>query len=67
MPRITDDALRQVQDALEMYEAEVRASAIAEASKKIYTLYPRMFVRWLDYDYEPGITLRRMRDREMKS
>ena len=53
MPRITDDALRQVQDALRQYEAEVRASDLTDITKHTYTTHARRFVRWLDHGYTP--------------
>ena len=58
MPRITDDALRQVKDALRQYEAEVRASDLTDTTKHTYTTHARRFVSWLDHGYTPpGIGL----------
>ena len=58
MPKISDDALRQVQEAFGRYENEVNAEALAASSKKTYILHAWHFVRWLDDDFEPGGTLR---------
>ena len=58
MPRITDDALRQVQDALRQYEAEIQATNLTFTTKHHYTLHAINFVRWLDHDFEPGINVR---------
>ena len=54
MPKITSQALRQVQDALGQYEIRVEASSLARNSKVTYLLHARNFVRWLDDDFEPG-------------
>ena len=57
MPKINDDALRQVQAALDRYGAEVNESLLARTTKDTYLLHARNFVRWLDDDFEPGATL----------
>ena len=57
MPQINVDALRQVQEALDRYEAEVNESLLARTTKDTYLTHARNFVRWLDDDFEPGGTL----------
>ena len=57
MPKINQDALRQVQEALDRYEKEVDATSLAPLSKKTYILHAWHFVRWLKDDFEPGATL----------
>lgn len=58
MPKISNDALRQVQEALDRYEEEVNGSSLARNTKATYLLHANNFVRWLDDDFEPGGTLR---------
>ena len=58
MPKISNDALRQVQEALDRYEEEVNGTTLASTSKATYILHSHHFVRWLDDDFEPGGTLR---------
>ena len=58
MPKINNDALRQVQAALDRYQEEVKATDCTESTKKTYILHARNFVRWLDDDFEPGVNLR---------
>ncbi len=59
MPKINQDALRQVQEALDRYEKEVNATSLARSSKSTYILHAWHFVRWLNDDFEPGANLRR--------
>lgn len=58
MPKISRDALRQVQDALEQYEDEVDDSLLKRSTKHTYILHAQNFVRWLDDDFEPGTMVR---------
>ena len=55
MPKINNDALRQVQEALDRYEKEVNAKPLAPSSRKTYILHAWHFVRWLNDDFEPGV------------
>ncbi len=54
MAKISPEALREVQRALEEYEAEVQATNLTEDSKKTYLGHTRHFVRWLNDDFSPG-------------
>jgi hypothetical protein len=54
MPKVSRQALREVQRALEEYEAEVKATNLAEDSKQTYLGHTRHFVRWLNDDFTPG-------------
>ena len=55
MPKVSYDALQQVEAALGQYEAEVHAANLKWSTKKTYTLHAGNFVRWLKDDFEPGI------------
>ena len=57
MPRITDDALRQVKDSLRQYEDAIEASNLTPTTKKTYITHARRFVSWLDHGYTPGMGL----------
>ena len=54
MAKISQDALRQVQAALENYITELKASKLTQSSKDTYLLHAEQFVRWLDDDFVPG-------------
>ncbi|MDE2765163.1 MAG: hypothetical protein OXI25_01860 [Chloroflexota bacterium] len=54
MAKISQDALRQVQAALENYRVEVNSKKLTSKTKKTYLLYVQFFVRWLDDDFVPG-------------
>jgi hypothetical protein len=54
MPKVSLEALREVQQALERYEAEVEATNLTEDSKQTYLGHTRHFVRWLNDDFIPG-------------
>ena len=58
MPKIKNDALLQVQGALDRYEKEVEATNCTPKTKETYILHAQHFVRWLDDDFEPGAKLR---------
>ena len=58
MPKISKDALKQVQAALDQYEKEVDASSLTRSTKNTYFLHAWHFVRWLDDDFVPGAKLR---------
>ncbi len=59
MPKISQDALREVQDALERYREVVEASDMTLATKRTYLLHSHNFVRWLADNFTPGINARR--------
>ena len=54
MPRISKSALKEVQGALEEYRQEVEDTNLAQRTKDTYLRHADTFVRWLDYDFEPG-------------
>ena len=54
MAQISQDALSQVQAALENYIVEVNASNLAPDTKKTYLQHTEAFVRWLDDSFVPG-------------
>ena len=54
MAKISQDALKQVQAALENYLVEVEASKLKMSTKATYSRHAKTFVRWLDDDFEPG-------------
>lgn len=58
MPHVPNDALRQVQEALERYEKVVEDSCLKRSTRDTYIVHARNFVRWLDDDFEPGGTLK---------
>jgi hypothetical protein len=51
---ISDDALKEVKGALEIYYARVAGTDLSEASKSFYIDFADCFVRWLEGDFEPG-------------
>lgn len=57
MPKISREALREVEEALRRWELEVKASGVRAKTAKTYILHPTNFVRWLKDDFEPGGTL----------
>ncbi len=54
MQRISRPCLKQVRDALEMYEEEVEATELMPSTKQTYLQHAKNFVRWLEDDFEPG-------------
>ena len=54
MPRIDEDAYRQVQKALERYALEVQDSNLTLKTQHTYIHHASTFVRWLNYDFTPG-------------
>jgi hypothetical protein len=53
-PRISLQALTEVQKELQAYCAVVLASGLSEVSKGIYIDFADKFVRWLQRDFTPG-------------
>lgn len=51
---ISEDALREVEDALHEYEKEVQSSGMTDSTKRTYLLHTRNFVRWLQGEFAPG-------------
>jgi hypothetical protein len=54
MPKVSREALREVEQALKQWEAEVKATKLTAPTKKTYLGHPRHFVRWLNDDFTPG-------------
>jgi len=52
--KISPEALREVQDALDRYTAEVKGTNLAEWTKKTYLDHALQFVRWLKDEFTPG-------------
>lgn len=61
MAKISRIALDEVTDALDRYIAEVQDADLAPNTKRTSILNARQFVRWLNDDFEPGGTTRRIR------
>ena len=52
--KIRSSTLREVQQALERYEREVKDSRLSPKAKWTYIRHASTFVRWLDDDFTPG-------------
>ena len=52
--RISDECLREIQDALERYLTELEASPLKLSTKSSRYQGARRFVRWLSNRYRPG-------------
>ena len=59
MPRISDRALREVREALKAFRVAVEEAGYRPASAWTHTRHAEVFVRWLEYEWEPGAQLRR--------
>jgi len=57
MAKIGQQALKEVNIALEHYETEVKRSKLRPVSKRSYLIHARQFVRWIEDDFAPGGTL----------
>ena len=53
--KVDSETLAKVRRAFEDYKDEVDAAPLSDRSKHTYTLYPDMFIRWLEDDFEPGV------------
>jgi hypothetical protein len=54
MPKVSADAMREVEAALKQYDAEVHASGLQPKTVRTYVLHATNFVRWLKDDFVPG-------------
>jgi len=54
VPKISTQALREVEAAMKKYLDEVIAADLADSTKDTYTTHSRNFVRWLTDDFTPG-------------
>lgn len=53
--KVSQSALREVQEALKDYEREVQDSPnLGSETKRTYLRHAKTFVRWLDDDFAPG-------------
>ena len=52
MAKISNEALKQMQEALERYTREVEATGLARSTKHTYLIHVERFVRWLHDDLE---------------
>lgn len=58
MAKISEDALKRVENALERNRIEVNDTNLTDRSKRTYINYAERFVRLLDDDFEPGIKVK---------
>lgn len=52
--KVSFEALREVERALEAYKEEVSRAGLAEKTVWTYTRHAETFVRWLKDDFTPG-------------
>ena len=57
MARVSDRALMEIKEELEAFKVAVRAAGYTADSAWTYIYHAEAFVRWLDYDFEPGAQL----------
>jgi len=53
--RISSQALKEVEAALEQYHRDVAQAGLAQTTAKTYLTHADDFVRWLKDDFVPGI------------
>jgi len=58
MPKISAQALKEVQQALEQYKKEILAVGYAQNTEKTRISQSDAFVRWLNDEFTPGSGLR---------
>ena len=61
MAKISQQALQQIEQALEQYVEEVKEAGLALNTETTYLLHSNNFVRWLKDDFSPGDRLKRHR------
>ena len=61
MSKVSRDCLVQILSAIELYKNEVNSTPMKVSSKNTYILHADHFVRWLQDDFEPGVTLKNRR------
>jgi hypothetical protein len=54
MPKVSRDALREIELAFKQYEAGVAVTKLMPPTKKTYLGHSRHFVRWLKDEFTPG-------------
>ena len=52
--KVSTQALREIEAALEEYKNEVNGTNLAQSSKETYLDHADAFVRWLKGEFEPG-------------
>ncbi len=52
--RMSSEALKEVEAALEQYKIGVNSTNMSEKTKHTYILHSENFVRWLKADFVPG-------------
>jgi hypothetical protein len=52
--RISPSAMSEVRDAIKAYADAVQASELSLSSQATYVDHVNAFMRWLQYDFEPG-------------
>ena len=56
--KISQSALREVENALEEFRIALDNSDLSDSSKRSYYRRANRFIRWIEGDYEPGQGLR---------
>ena len=59
MAKVNPEVLAAVQAAFERYVSEVMDSGCTRNTQDTYIDRGRLFVRWLDDDFDPGATKKR--------
>ena len=59
--RISGECLHEMQKAFEEYRAEVELCGYTESTQWSYLYHGEAFLRWLEYDFTPGETFRKIK------
>ena len=54
MPKVSQQTLDEVREALDGYSRELESSSLAPGTIVNYVRFTNRFVRWLEDDFEPG-------------
>lgn len=54
MLQVRPDVVKEVEEALERYMREVRATTLTPSTQHTYLLHAENFVRWLKGEFAPG-------------
>ena len=54
MPKVSLEALAEIEQALSEYRTVVETAPLADASKYDYTRFATAFVRWIRDEFVPG-------------
>ena len=52
--RVSTKSLEEIDAAYKQYTLEVNGSSLTPATKRTYLLHAHNFVRWLNFDFQPG-------------